>query len=283
MPELPEVELHRRHLERWLVDHTVMSATVQPARLRPPASAGALGEALTGSRPGVPVRAGKHVAVPVSGPRPGALYVHLGMTGRWTRRRRGEAEPRFRVLSLTLSDGHVVDLTDARRFSCLGWLESGEAVDLGAALGLGPDLLTQVPFPAGLLGRLAGRRRGIKEVLMDQAVVAGLGNIHAAEALWRARIHPSLPARDLDLPGARALLRAIQATFRVVLDDDDGEGVAYVEEGAPNPFKVYGRAGRPCPRCHGPVARYSQGGRSTYLCPACQPAPTTTVTSQGRP
>ncbi|MEW5849758.1 MAG: bifunctional DNA-formamidopyrimidine glycosylase/DNA-(apurinic or apyrimidinic site) lyase [Myxococcota bacterium] len=272
MPELPEVELHRRHLEAWLAGHTVVDVKLKPAGLLGGVTAPQLIKRLTGAEMGVPLRRGKHLALPVASG--GALYMHLGMTGHLTRRWADAPEPRFLTLSLLLDDGHAVELTDARRFSKLGWLKTTNIDEEEPFASLGPDLLTARPDAKALHALLQKRRTPIKLALMDQALLAGLGNIHAAEVLWRARIHPATPANTLDVKQAAALLKGIDATFKLVLDHDEGEGVTYVEEpGAPNPFKVYARDDEPCPRCKKKIAGFTQGGRTTYFCAACQPAP----------
>ncbi|MBI5498155.1 MAG: hypothetical protein HY904_24345 [Deltaproteobacteria bacterium] len=268
MPELPEVELHRRHLRGWLCGRVVVRAVVRPAGLLKGSTAGSMTRALRRVRFLEPTRLGKHLLLPTDGG--AALYVHLGMTGHLSRRRAAEPAPRYAVMSLELDDGHVVDLTDPRRFSVVGMFAAGCLPPPMAKLG--PDLLDAPPTAAELVQILSRTGKAIKVALMEQERVAGLGNIHAAEALWRARIHPDLPARALTLPQARALLRGIRGTLDLVLQDDDGEAVYYVEvAGNPNPFRLYDREGEPCPRCRGPIARDVHGGRSTYWCPRCQP------------
>lgn len=273
MPELPEVELHRRHLDAWLPGRTVARVEAG-ARLvmHQDQPFEALAAALEGRRLGPVKRHGKHLFCTVASG--GALYVHLGMTGHLSRRAEGAAEPRFRALSLVLDTGLRVELTDPRRFGAVGFFPRGMEDPEAPHAGMGPDLLFNPPTPEALCAFYARVSSPLKVALMDQARVAGLGNIHVAEALWRARISPRQRARDLTLPQAHALLTGIRETFDLVLGDDDGEGVAYVEvPGNANPFLVYDREGEPCPRCRTALMREVQGGRSTFFCPTCQPPP----------
>lgn len=272
MPELPEVELHRRHLEKWLAGRTVVDVEVRPAGLLDGNSAQSLKKRLKNVTFEKPVRVGKHIAVPST--KGGALYLHLGMTGNFSRRKAGEPEPRFRALSLFLDDDRVVDFTDARRFGTMGWLAGDDVRAAPPFNALGRDLLDDPPGPKEFLALLSTTKRPVKIALMEQSLVAGLGNIHAAEALWRAKIHPERPANSLGVDEVKRLLTGIRQTFKLVLDDDDGESLAYVEQGAVNPFKIYDRDGEKCPRCkRATIGKFTQGGRSTYVCPVCQPLP----------
>jgi formamidopyrimidine-DNA glycosylase len=122
-----------------------------------------------------------------------------------------------------------------------------------------------------LQARLARRKKSIKETLLDQKVLAGVGNIQAAEALWRAKIHPERRADTLTTAETRALADGIVGSIRDTLAREDGPEITYVEEaGAENPFDVYGKQGQPCPRCGTTLVRLVQGGRSTVYCPKCQ-------------
>jgi formamidopyrimidine-DNA glycosylase len=118
--------------------------------------------------------------------------------------------------------------------------------------------------------RLARISRSIKETLLDQRLFAGVGNIQAAESLWRAKLHPQRRASSLKAAEIKSLVRAIDASIRYTIDQEDGPEIRYVEEGAENPFKVYAREGEPCPRCKQTLRRIIQGGRSTVFCAHCQ-------------
>ncbi len=158
---------------------------------------------------------------------------------------------------------------DPRLFGTLQGVRGDEAPAAWSALG--PDALVDGVDAARLHARLSRIARSIKETLLDQTVVAGVGNIQAAEALWRARINPMRAASSLSLAEVRALARAVEASIRETIERDDTPEITYVEEpGADNPFHVYGKHGEPCPRCGMKLARIIQGGRSTVYCPRCQ-------------
>lgn len=268
MPELPEVEFCRRVLTKWTAGRRVTGAEVldprsvrasradRPSAGRADAQA-ALDAVVTGAPPGPIARHGKRLLWQF-GDR--ALLLHLGMTGKWTRQ-----PGRWPKVRLDLDDGGSVWFSDPRLLGGVVPTPLDEGRRL-LAEGLGPDALDQGVPP------LTGRRPA-KLALMDQATVAGVGNVVAMEALWRAGIHPETRCDQLS-EARQARLRAavreqILDTLAQTADDDE---ITYVEESrAANRFAIYRREGSPCPRCATPIARMVQGGRSTYWCPACQP------------
>lgn len=267
MPELPEVEFCRSALLRWSTGQRIVVVDILDPRVvrdrridRP--SAGSVAAqarlvAITGDAPLGIDRRGKRLLWRFQR---GSLLLHLGMTGRWTR-----APSSFPKVRFTLDGGDRITFHDPR---LLGGIVPFSTIDEGQRAlseGLGPDALTD-PLPP-----LTGKR-AIKLVLMDQAVVAGLGNVQAMEALWRAGIHPLRPASELTpaeherLQGAVA--EQLAATIHLL---GDGDEIVYVEEpGAPNPFPLYQRDGEPCLRCRTPIVTFRQAGRGTWLCPSCQ-------------
>lgn len=268
MPELPEVELARRNLERWFEGSLVTAAEADRTRIFRGASLPAF-ERLRG-RLVFARRKGKTLLIGFE--RNQGFLSHLGMTGKWVRRPAGQAEPYSRV-RLWLADGSVVHYRDPRLF---GRIQPGPADalhHLPAIAQLGPDpLLERLEGPA-LAERFHRSRTPLKVALLDQRRLAGLGNIHAAEALWRARLSPLRASSSLTAAEWRRLATAIRAVIRFALAREDDEDIAYVEEpGTPNPFRVYGRAGKPCLRCGASIKSVRQAGRTTYFCPRCQPA-----------
>jgi formamidopyrimidine-DNA glycosylase len=136
---------------------------------------------------------------------------------------------------------------------------------------LGPDPLPGIDADR-LYAVLKKTRRSLKEALMDQRVLAGLGNIYVSEALHRARLNPQRRGTSLTRVETGRLVEAIDESLRNALDEEESdEPITYVEEGGENFFLVYDRAGQPCKRCRTPIQRIVQGGRSTYFCPHCQP------------
>jgi formamidopyrimidine-DNA glycosylase len=274
MPELPEVEIARRQLARWGEGRRVREVIARDAAAirrglstRPsdalPGGAEAVARALVGATAGAPARLGKRIGWRFG---EAGLLVHLGMSGKWVRR---EEPPPHARLGLSF---HDVDgaawFVDPRRFGCVA-LVPADGLDAALADGLGPDALDAAPDGPGLAARLAGRRP-IKVALLDQARLAGVGNIHAVEALWRAGISPHTPCESLDAAAWARLAQAIPAQLRWTVEAEEADEIAYVNEGAANPFAVYARAGTPCRRCGAAIASAILGGRSTFWCPACQ-------------
>jgi formamidopyrimidine-DNA glycosylase len=284
MPELPEVEVAGRNLRRWTAGRRIVAVRAAPgtARIFRPGTARSLGS-LVGARFGAVRRIGKNLLVTLAGRAgPIGVWSHLGMTGKWARRSAGDPPPRFSRLAIELEDGsrlHYVDLRLFGRFRVVPGARFAALVELRA---LGPDPLADGLDAAALLARLARSKLPIKTAMLDQRLFAGVGNIQASEALFRARLDPRRPAGSLSLRELEDLVEAIVASIRHTLDSfarDGADGgpadIAYVEEGAKNPFLVYDRAGAACPngrrsKAHPAVERITQGGRSTFFCPRCQ-------------
>jgi formamidopyrimidine-DNA glycosylase len=268
MPELPEVEIARRTLERWLGGAEVTGAKAERTRVF---RAG--GRADFDRLHGRLARADRHGKLLLVSLDSGQGFLsHLGMTGKWVRRSAGEAVPYSRA-RLMLSDGTVVHYRDPRLFGRIEPHPAGELRTLPVVQAQGPDPLVTRLTGRQLRDALGATRAPIKIALMDQRRLAGLGNIHAAEALWRARINPEKPTRSLELPEWNRLANAIRRGLDFALAAQDAEEIAYVEEpGTENPFRVYARAGERCPRCGAPIRLLRQGGRRTDFCPRCQPA-----------
>jgi formamidopyrimidine-DNA glycosylase len=204
-----------------------------------------------------------------------SLVIHRRMSGNLRLARADEAAPYTRV-ALTLGNGRRLLFTDPRKF---GRVTVAAPEELPALFRrLGPEPLDSDFTPDALAERLAGRRRAIKATLLDQTVVAGLGNIYADEALFRARIHPLRSAETLTHDEIVALHEGIQGALQTGIEhggttfgrhrglyDEAGDNLAHVE--------VYRRTGQPCPRCGTPIARIRIGQRSAHFCPQCQLAP----------
>ncbi len=267
MPELPEVEYARRQLVRWLEGRAVTRAKAERTRIFRGADPRAF-ERLRGGLQKLE-RKGKYLLFTFEGER--GLLGHLGMTGKFVRRLAGQREPYSRA-SFALDDGTVVHFRDPRMFGRLEPAPAEALWRLPAIARLGRDPLTDGLSGKQLKEALGATRQPLKVALMDQSRVAGLGNIHAAEALYRARLHPARAPRSLSADEWARLARQIHATLRFALEEQgEDEEIEYVEEGAPNPFLVYGRAGERCRRCGGRIRSMAQGGRTTHYCPRCQP------------
>jgi len=271
MPELPEVDLARRQIERWLVGRRIVEVTARPGtplrQTRPQDLARLKGRKLRSV-----TRTGKHLALRFDGGL--GVHLHLGMTGKIVHRRRGAPEPRFSKVCFRLAREEV-HFCDSRRFGSFRLLSARALDELPEVCALGPDAWLALPPAADLGKRLARGRRELKVALLDQKILAGLGNIHAAEALWRAKLSPFIRCNALRPAQLRALRKGIHQSLAFAMrhlevDPVDGD-VLYVEEGAPNPFAVYDREGKPCwRRDRTPIRRVVQAQRSTFYCPYCQ-------------
>lgn len=279
MPELPEVEIAARNLRAWACGARVESVRIHDARVVAEPAAEAFARALRGRRIAAVDRRGKWLELTLDDGT--LLFSHLGMTGKWVRREASApAEPFERArVDLVGDDGARPSLRyrDPRLFGRLHHVREA----LAAFRALGPDPLVDGIDVARLHDRLARTTRAIKDALLDQAILAGIGNIQATEALWLARIDPRAPADSLGRAAVRAIARGLETSIARTLAHESGPEITYVEEaGAPNPFTIYGRGGEPCPRCRAPLDRYVLGGRGTVSCARCQPPALSKATSR---
>jgi len=256
VPELPEVESAVRRLRRALVGRRVADVKILHPALRRRLST-ARARALRGATVVAVERRGKHQLIHLDDGR--TLHAHFRMTGDWTIDATTDALPRFARAVISLDDDTRVVLDDPRALSTLDL----HAANSAPALGLGPEPSDPALTAATLHASLAKRRGPIKPVLLDQRVIAGLGNIYAAESLWHARIAPTTPASSLTKKQIATLLRAIRAVIA------RATGARYTDSSVSR-LAVYDREGKTCRRCGSRVERIVQAGRSTYYCPRCQ-------------
>lgn len=288
MPELPEVELLRRDLSRTIVGRTITAFDLRVPKLFQPTynvpSDGLLGRRVDGLQ-----RRAKFLIWDLSDEL--ALVMHLGLAGQLVHvgpdgrelAHGGHPVPRWgaqlphRATHATFhfEDSSLLYLTDIRQFSRL-WLLGKDDLERFFYEGrLGPEPLSDAFTADKLATKL--RRRGvpIKTVLLDQTVIGGIGNIYADESLWEARVHPKRPAASL----SDAEIERLHASVRFVLDYAVREGVAFVPQGkalSDRDFPYcHGREGSPCFRCGATIQKEWIGGRGSYWCPGCQPAPET--------
>ncbi len=292
VPELPEVEVVRAGLELHTVGRTIETAAVFHPRAvrRHPAgpedfAAQLAGRLIVGAR-----RRGKYLWLPVghspdsadgavAGAGGATLLAHLGMSGQMLIGDPGRPLSGHVRARLTFTDsGPDLRFVDQRTFGHLCVVPAVAGVPMPIAH-IAPDPLEHAFDPASFTAALRRRRTGVKRALLDQSLVSGIGNIYADEALWRARLHFARPTETLRPAEIERLLTAV----RVVLHEALGAGgtsfdALYVNVNGQSGYfgrslAVYGRAGRPCPRCATPVRRDAFMNRSAYSCPHCQPRP----------
>ena len=275
MPELPEAETLARGLRPVLTGSRIRRTRVHhPDVLREPAAR--FRRKLAGRRITAVDRRGKNVVVALDGGEV-VLVVNLGMTGGLVPRGFGSADPpdpTHPAVTFFLGDGRSLVFDDVRRFGCLEALDREAWRDRSRMLG--PE-----PLDAGygwrdLFDALLRSRTPLRNWLLDQRRIAGVGNIYASEACFRARVHPRRPAREVTPDEARRLHRGLRSVLRSSIRHGGTTLRDYRDaEGRPGRnrrrLRVYGREGLPCVRCSSPVQRIVFGNRSAFFCPECQP------------
>jgi formamidopyrimidine-DNA glycosylase len=273
MPELPEVETIRARLEPALTGRTFERVLINDPRLTRPEPPEAVAAALEGERVGAVRRRGKYLVLEFESGR--HLLIHLRMTGNVQHPAPGAPDP-YRRAVVRLDDGSDVAYRDVRRFGTWELLEPGELDDFFAARKLGGEPLGRGFTADAFASALANRRAPIKAALLDQRAAAGVGNIYADEALWRARIHPLRPAGSLAPEEVTELRKAVREALRMGIARQgatlrDYRGPDGRKGRMQDRFRVYGRAGEPCFRCGTPIEKIRAAGRGTWYCPTCQP------------
>ncbi len=271
MPELPEVETVRRQLRPLVAGRRILAAQFMPQASRLavwPPDLQALARGLQGRQILEVERRGKYLLFPLDDGR--TWIVHLRMTGSLVHRR-GGCQGRFLRASFLLDDGAHLCYHDQRKLGCM-WLVDDPSSVVGA---LGPEPLAPSFTPQALEGGLGGRRGAVKAVLLDQRVLAGVGNIYADEALFEAGIHPRRPASSLSPQEVERLWRALRDVLKWAVGHGGTSFQSYVDAtGSPGRHqehvRVFRQEGKPCPHCGTPIARTRVGGRTTYFCPRCQ-------------
>jgi formamidopyrimidine-DNA glycosylase len=293
MPELPEVETVRRGLEPILVGNRFASVEQRRKDLRFPLPKD-FARRLQGRTVNALDRRAKYLLGRLDDGE--VLVMHLGMTGRFSidrtngrnlepgaPARRAEAAPKHEHIVFHLADGTAVRYSDARRFGLMDLVEAEALAGHALFKRLGIEPLSASFTPAWLAARLKGKKTSIKAALVDQRLIAGLGNIYACEALYRAKVSPLARAGTLATKTGKPTEKtgALVAGVKAVLEEAIRAGGSSLRDYAgadgrlgrfQHRFKVYGKEGKPCPSkgCGGTVRRIVQGGRSTFYCPTCQ-------------
>ncbi|MFM5908315.1 MAG: bifunctional DNA-formamidopyrimidine glycosylase/DNA-(apurinic or apyrimidinic site) lyase [Novosphingobium sp.] len=270
MPELPEVETTVRGLARYLEGERITRVVLNRADLRRPFPEG-LVQSLTGATVIGLGRRAKYGLIQTD--RDQTMVFHLGMSGRW--RIEPDTADKHDHLVLETGAGHVLALNDARRFGSVDLIDTGKLDLWPAFAALGPEPLGDDLNSAHLAIAFKGRAAPVKPLLLDQRIVAGLGNIYVCEALLRAGIRPDKAAGSISRKGIDRLVPQIKT---VLSESIEAGGSTIRDYAQPNgelgyfaaSWRVYGREGEPCLECSQPVKRMVQGGRSTFWCSTCQ-------------
>jgi len=260
MPELPDVEHTRKNLERWMRGARFARVATTDSRIVRPKKPRTFVNELTGRTVERVERRGKWLRLTLDDGR--RLFIHLGMTG-WFEH--DETAPRFERVRFELDrrgERSSVVYVDSRRWGRM--IPATE--DIETWKGLGPDPLADSVDVERLAARLSRRKgRTIKEALMDQTILAGVGNVLSTEALWKAKIDPRSRASAVSTSDLRAIARGLRWSIARTLAHH-----AKGDEGGRNPFRIYGRKGERCPRCGAELEQVTLGGRTTVFCPGCQ-------------
>ena len=270
MPELPEVETIRTQLAPRLEGRVLARVEILDPRLTRPYDLFEVAEELEGDRVVAVERRGKYLLLRLESGL--GLLVHLRMTGSF-----GFVPVSHERAIVELDDGTRLAYRDVRRFGTWLVLEDAE-LEPYLATKNGPEPLGPRFTARWLASQLARRHAPLKSVLLDQRVVAGLGNIYADEALWRARVHPLRRANGVSSEEVTRITRAVRVALRAGIER---QGSTLRDYAAPDgasgsmqdEFRVYGRDGEPCRRCGATIAKTRVGGRGTWFCPRCQPLP----------
>lgn len=274
MPELPEVESVVRALQGLIPGRTIARAELRRAKLAPQTSPAAFARRLKDRTINFVHRRGKHILIDMTGGT--TLIVHLRMSGRFLLLSDEIADPKFAHAVFYFRDGTRLVFDDQRHFGLMKVVKTDELHETKELKKLAPE-----PFEDGFTldyfsAVTRGSKRSLKEFLLDQTKVTGLGNIYACEAMFLAGVHPGVQAQRLSRPKLARLFESIVATLaeavahseKVIPDPENLEGGYF--SGSGDGWLVYDREGEPCRRCGTLIARLKQGGRSTYYCKLCQ-------------
>ncbi|MBV9928728.1 MAG: bifunctional DNA-formamidopyrimidine glycosylase/DNA-(apurinic or apyrimidinic site) lyase [Acidobacteria bacterium] len=276
MPELPEVELVARSLDRLVAGLRIESAKLIRPGLAPENTPRAFARELRGAKFEKVERRGKHILAKLDNGR--VLITHLRMTGRFLLLPARRPLPKHTHALFQLDDGRRLAFTDQRHFGLMKVVPADALADARELRGLAPEPFSEEFTPAYLANVFARTGRALKEVLLDQTKVTGLGNIYAAEVLHLARVNPFATAARLPRRQVTQLHKAILHVLGEALahgstmnvDPENIDGSYFGGGGYQGRWRVYDREGEPCPKCKDLIRRVTHAGRSTYFCARCQ-------------
>jgi len=272
VPELPEVETIAQFLAKALVNHRIAAVTTSNLALRKPLPLRFIEQLQSKTIKAVRRRA-KYLLIDLSDNL--TWLVHLGMSGRFRLLTMQEPKKPHDHIHITTEPLALLCYHDPRRFGFMDLFSTSDEVNYPDFKALGPEPLSPTFTPEVLHTCLSRTTRPLKTALLDQHIIAGIGNIYACEGLWLAKIFPFLPAKSVSLSQAHALHQALQQVLKAAIAaggstlrdhrQPDGQNGYFQHQ-----FQVYGGEGKSCPCCNKPIQRTAQGGRSTFYCPHCQ-------------
>jgi formamidopyrimidine-DNA glycosylase len=266
MPELPDVENYCRYLKRHGLHKKVEGVTVNSAKILKGVSGAELARRLKGHSLESARRHGKHLLAEVDEGH--YLAFHFGLTGRFAHFTDGEEDPRHDRLRLDFPRGEHLAFVNQRLFGRVEWVDDAEEFIRGRQLG--PDALSL--DEKSFRERISAKRGALKSALMDQSVLAGIGNIYSDEILFHAKLHPKVSPADLDDKALRRLYREMRRVLETAVEK--GAGAEDFERRLPRTWLLPHREkGADCPRCDGKIATLKVQSRTAYYCPSCQSAP----------
>jgi formamidopyrimidine-DNA glycosylase len=275
MPELPEVELVARALDVLVKDRRIEIAELRRERLAPGSPPETFAEDLRGAKINFVHRRGKHILFDLDNAR--TLITHLRMSGRFLLLGLDREDPKFTHAVFYLDDETRLVFQDQRHFGLMKIVETGQLHEAKELKKLAPEPFSDDFSTEYFRKTLKTSKRSLKEFLIDQTKVTGLGNIYASEAMFLAGANPKIPANKLSAKKVGILFEKVREVLAesishgstLNIDPENIEG-SYYGGGYESSWRVYDREKAPCPNCQTPIIRLKQGGRSTYFCPKCQ-------------
>ncbi len=275
MPELPEVETISRSLDKLLRGRKVVSASLIRQRLAPETPSDDFAAILMGRGINFVHRRGKHILIDLTGDT--TLIVHLRMSGRFSILPSERDDPKFTHAVFQLDGEERLVFDDQRHFGLMKIVGTDRLFETKELKKLAPEPFSDDFSVDYFHGVLRSSKRNLKDILLDQTRVCGVGNIYASEAMFSAGVHPAMAACKLSRPRAERLHASIRGVLRIAIDHaanlpidpSNLEGNYFSAADAPT-WLVYDREGEPCRHCNSPILRLKQGGRSTYFCRKCQ-------------
>ena len=275
MPELPEVELVAQSLDRLVSGRRISEAALVRARLAPDSPPNDFAERLSGVAVRFIHRRGKHILFDLDNDL--TLIVHLRMSGRFLLLTDVHENPKFTHAIFDLGDGSRLVFEDQRHFGLMKIVATSDLASAKEIAKLAPEPFSDEFSPMYLFALLRRSNRSLKEFLLDQTKVCGLGNIYAAEAMFLAGIHPAIKTARLTRKRTERLYEEVRHVLAEAIEagstlntDPQNTEIGYYGGRYEDYWRVYGREDMPCPTCGTSIVRLKQAGRSSYFCPSCQ-------------